>query len=214
MGRTRNLGWRIELLPMDKFCHDISLGLYRQIVDGVPRYLVHTYSSAEGARERIGFITRALLIMAGMEEVPDAPGWVRFACSGTHERALRRGFLDLCKLETGAPLEPKPLSVFDKKAECELVIKGLGQGIYAILTAQETPKGRDRATALARGFEKVCEMQGVDGAEIRVGFACRESHDSLMGLLAFRAQNVRASMREEEAAASRGILAAPSQQKT
>jgi hypothetical protein len=213
MSQTLNLGRRIELLPMDKHCHDISVGLYRELTDAAPRYVVHTYSSVAGSRERVGFLTRALLIMAGMHEVAGAPGWLRFACDGSHERALRRGFLDLCKLETGAPLDPKPLTVFDKKAECNLEIHGLGAGVYEIRPEGGTPDGSSRAAALAGGFVKLCEMEAVEGSDPRIAFPCKASHDALMGLLAFRAQNVRASLREQEAAASRGILAAPSQQK-
>ena len=43
-------------------------------------------------------------------------------------------------------------------------------------------------------------------------FACGHDHDELVGLLLGRALNVRAAMREAEAAAARGVLAAPSAQ--
>lgn len=213
MSQTLNLGQRIELLPTDKHCHDLSVALYRESDEQGPRYLVHTYSSVEGARERIAFLTRTLETMAGMEQVPGMPGWLRFACGAYHERALKRGFLDLCKLETGAALTPKPLTVFDKKAECNLTIQSLGDGIYEVGAEKDTAKGPARIAALVRGFTKLCEMQVVEGSDNRAAFACKASHDALMGLLAFRAQNVRASIREQEAAASRGVLSSPSQQK-
>ena len=44
-------------------------------------------------------------------------------------------------------------------------------------------------------------------------FVCAWPHDALMGLLLPRALNVRAVLREEEMAASRGTLVAPSAQK-
>ena len=212
MGQTLNLGLRIELQPMDTHCHGISVALYRESDEKGPRHLVHTYSSVEGARERIAFLTRTLETMAGMEQVPGMPGWLRFACGAYHERALKRGFLDLCKLETGVALAPKPLTVFDKKAECNLTIQSLGDGIYEVGAREDTAKGPARIAALVRGFMKLCEMQAVEGSDNRAAFPCKKGHDALMGLLAFRAQNVRASMREQEAAASRGVLSAPSQQ--
>ena len=212
MGKTRDWGQRIELLPMDKHCHDLSVALYRESDAQGPRYLVHTYSSVEGARERIAFLTGTLETMAGMKQVSGMPGWLRFACGGYHERALKRGFLDLCKLQTGAAIIPKSLTVFDKKAECDLTIQSLGDGIYEVGAEKDTAKGPARIAALVRGFVKLCEMQAVDGFEDRVVFGCKASHDALMGLLAFRAQNVRASIREQEAAASRGVLSSPSQQ--
>jgi hypothetical protein len=46
-----------------------------------------------------------------------------------------------------------------------------------------------------------------------LAFPCGHSHDALIGLLLPRALNVRAVLREEEAAVGRGNLVAPSQQK-
>jgi len=46
-----------------------------------------------------------------------------------------------------------------------------------------------------------------------VVFPCGRPHDELMGLLLPRALNARAALREEEMAASRGMLVAPSAQK-
>ena len=47
----------------------------------------------------------------------------------------------------------------------------------------------------------------------KVAFPCGHAHDALIGLLLKRAPNVRAVLREQEAALTRGVLAAPSQQK-
>ena len=46
-----------------------------------------------------------------------------------------------------------------------------------------------------------------------MAFPCKTPHDALIGMLLFRAQNVRAAMQEEEMASARGMLASPSQQK-
>ena len=47
---------------------------------------------------------------------------------------------------------------------------------------------------------------------IRLRFRVATHYDALLGLLLVRAPNVRAIVREQEMAASRGVLAAPSQQ--
>jgi hypothetical protein len=47
-----------------------------------------------------------------------------------------------------------------------------------------------------------------------VGFACGHEHDALIGMLLPRALNLRAAMREQEEAMSRGMLVAPSAQKS
>ena len=213
MGKTRDLGRRIELHSMDVHCHDISLGLYCRDVDGVPHFLVHTYSDVDGAAQRVSFLRQALMVMIGLEESSQTPGWLRFSCGTIHERALKRAFLDLCKLETGAPLAAKPLPAFDKKADEDLTAASLGKGIYRMESPEGSEKGAKRAAALTRGFLKVCEMQEVDGETNQVVFPCAAVHDELIGMLMFRAQNVRATMSEEESAAAKGVLSGPSQQK-
>lgn len=213
MGKTLELGRRIEIHSMDKHCGGISLGLYQRSVVGESQFLVHTYSAKVGSVERMAFIRQAVVTMLGLEPAEeDGQGWLRFPCRHEHKRTVKRAFLDLCKLETGAVLEVKPLTAFDKKAEGDLTAKSLGDGRYCIQAAGDTPAMAKRTVALARGFAKLCEMEILEGDETTVCFPCRQSHDEAIGLMMFRAQNVRAAMKEEEMAAGRGVLAAPSQQ--
>ena len=213
MAKTLDLGRRIELHSMDTHCGNISVGLYSRDVGGVSHFLVHTYSEIDGVSKRLAYLCQALRVMIGLEESSEAPGWLRFSCGTIHERALKRAFLDLCKLDTGAPLAAKPLTVFDKKADCDLAAASLGGGVYRMGSLDDAEKGAKRAAALTRGFLKVCEMQEVEGEKNQVVFPCATSHDEMIGMLMFRAQNVRAAMSEEESSAAKGVLSAPSQQK-
>ena len=213
MGKTLDLGRRIEIHSMDIQCQDISVSLYRQDGSAGPQFLVHTYSGVDAAAERIAFIRQALVSMLGLEPAAAESQWLRFPCGGDHLRALKRAFLDLCKLETGAPLEAKPLQAFDKKAECDLEAIALGAGKYQMKPLADTEQSAKRATALARGFAKLCEMRELEAGPNTVQFPCDVDHHELIGMLMYRAQNVRAAMREEEQSADRGVLAPPSQQK-
>ena len=213
MGKTLDLGRRIELHSMDKPCGDISLGLYQQDVGGAQRFLVHTYADSDEARGRAAFILEALRVMLGLETAEEDPGMLVFPCGTVHLRALKRAFLDLCKLETGAELSPKPLTAHDKKAAGNLTAVNVGEGTYEIQSEDGGDTGKQRETAIARGFGKVCEMTKDDDSATRVHFPCGQAHDEMIGMLMFRAQNVRAAMQEEEMAAAKGVLAAPSQQK-
>ena len=213
IGKTLDLGRRIELTSMDRHCHDMSEGLYSRVADGVTRVKIHTYSSAAGSAERVEFITKALKVMAGLEEAGDEAGWLRFGCGSFHERALKRAFLDVCRLGSDAALEAKPLTVFDKKADGNLIVTAVSGGVYAVTAETVTDATRKRVVALARGYTKLCDMTLVEGRDDQVAFDCGANHDALLGLLAFRAQNVRAAMREEEQASSRGVLSAPSERK-
>ncbi len=217
MVQTLNLGRRIELHSMDAHCQGVSLALYRWEVEGRPRFLVHTYSSVQGARERVEFIQEALQVTLGMQTT-DAPAeaermspqsWLQFPCRSDHLRALKRSFLDVCKLETGAPLVAKPLTVFDKKADGEIEALSRGSGLYEIRTVGGVVSRR--TTVIAQGFAKLCEMKIIED-DHQVVFPCKTSHDAMVGMLMFRAQNVRGTVKEEEMSATRGVLSAPSQQ--
>jgi len=212
MGETLDLGRRIELCPMDPYGQDISLGLYRQDGEAGAEFLVHTYSRGDGAAERVGFLRLALEALVGLEPVADRPDWQRFACGDRHERALKRSFLDICRLESGSELEPYPLARQDKKAGCVLAVVGDGGGRYRVEPEAGAEQGPRRAVAVARGYVKLCEMVSDDEASAEMRFGCGTAHDRLLGLLLFRAQNVRSAMKEAEAAAARGMLTSPGQQ--
>ncbi len=209
MSRTRDLGRRVELVPMDPHCRNITLALYRQQRTDGPEYLVHSYSGLEGVDRRVEFVTQAMSILGGMER--NAPR-LRFPCGDAHPSAVRWVFLGACKPPSTTALQAKPLSILDKKSNRNIELAGL-DGSYQV-TADGPEEGKSaRLEAVARGLRKLAEMGPDESGPGRVTFSCGQSHDALVGLLLPRALNVRATLREEEAAAGRGTLAAPSQQK-
>ena len=66
MSQTTDLGTRIELVSMDPHFQDITIGLYEQEHDGKPYYLVHTYSTKDGATERISFLINTMKTLGGL----------------------------------------------------------------------------------------------------------------------------------------------------
>lgn len=212
MPQTLDLGDRVELYSMDKHCGNISIALYRRDDDGCPRFLVHTYRTANEVRARIMFLTQALRTLLGLEDSSVDAAWLCFPCGQGHERALKRAFLDICKLPSDSALVPKPLSQPDKKAGCDVAAAPAGDGMYNMQAAEQNELAARREKAIARGYIKLCDMRGDETEPTRIAFDCGMSHDALIGFLTYRAQNVRAAIREEEMAASRGVLAAPGQQ--
>lgn len=208
MGETRDLGRRIEIVPMDAHFRDITIALYRQLRNEEPTFVVHTYSRIEGARKRIASIVNAMQALGGMELTSD--GRLQFPCKEGHELACRRVFLEACKCSPNEPIEPRPLSVLDKKSGLNITITSAGAGAYNVSADGDTKNKERRISAIAGGLIKLGQM--VDERVDRVSFACGQSHDALIGLLLVRAPNVRAIMREQEMASSRGVLSAPSQQ--
>lgn len=186
---------------MDVHCYDISLGLYFD----QNAYRIHTYSRRPEAAQRINFLTEAMALLGGMRS---SNGWLCFPCGDPHSAAARRLFLEVSKLPTASPLSPRPLAVTDKKSGAEITVLAFGAGRYGLQGADPS-----RLDAIVHGFRKLAGAISTDTGRGEFAFPCGSGHDELVGLLLPRALNVRQVIREEEAAASKGVLVAPSAQK-
>ncbi len=209
MGQTVDIGSRIELVPMDPHFHDITIALYRQERDGEPAFLVYTYSRVDGAEDRIASVVKAMEVLGGMERTPE--GLLRFPCGAEHTLACRRVFLEACKLDPNNEIETRPLMILDKKSGLNMTVSGLGDGVYQVGAEGEGKDRERRISVIAGGLIKLGEMR--DQSVDTVAFPCGHVHDAMVGVLLIRAPNVRAVVREQEMAGSRGVLAAPSQQR-
>jgi hypothetical protein len=210
MGQTLDIGKRLELVPMDSHFQDITIGLYLQNLDSGSGFLVHTYSSKEGAQDRIAFVKRAMQVLGGMEV--SSEGLLRFPCGSDHILAVRRIFLEACKLGPDGAVASRPLLLLDRKSGLSMVATSLGSGKYHISVDGESDEVVRRIRVVTGGLGKLGEMTAVDGVDDQVGFDCGQAHDALVGLLLLRAPNVRSILREIEQSASRGVLSAPSAQ--
>jgi len=193
---------------MDRHFHDISIGLYALPRDGGPQeYLVHTYSQVDGAGGRIAALVAIMQVLGGMAP-GSTPNSLRFACGEAHRLAAKRVFLEACKHDPDADVAPPPLSTLDKKAEAMVIAESLGGGRYRFVMDGGEQR---RATMAVGGLAKLADLsQGSEPTEL--AFECGQAHDELIGLLLPRALNVRAALREYEAAVARGVLSAPSAQ--
>jgi hypothetical protein len=105
------------------------------------------------------------------------------------------------------------MSVTDKKLDHPVSVASLGPGLYEVACAGAPDSAASRLESISGGLRRLAEADFVAGAPFRLQFPCAAPHDALVGLLLPRALNVRAVLREEEMAASRGMLVAPSAQK-
>ena len=211
MGEIVDIGKRIELVPMDPHFHDISIALYRQELDEGPAFLVQTYSRIQGAENRIAFVVGAMCVLGGMELTPD--GLLHFPCWSDHEFACKRVFLEACKIASDSEAQARPLNIVDKKSGLDITVLSGGDGGYQVTAHGEGKDREKRISVITGGLIKLGQMGEVEGTLDKVVFPCGQTHDAMVGLLLVRAPNVRAVMREQDMAASRGVLAAPSQQK-
>ena len=210
MALTRDIGIRIELVPMDLHCSNITVALYRQDGAEAPAYRVHTYSQHPDAPQRIEALRQAMQILGTMEAASEE--LLRFPCGHAHQFAVRRLFLDACKRDPSLTLQAQPLRIFDKKGDGHIAVDSLGDGQYRV-RAEEDSDGVERRTAtIARGLIRLGEMEETGDDANCLHFACGHAHDALIAQLLVRAPNVRAAMREAEEMAQRGQLVAPSAQ--
>lgn len=206
-----DLGDRIELISMDKFFHDISIGLYEQRSSlGVVEYVIHTYSSRDGVAKRLQYLRDAMQLLGGMSISPK--GHLYFSCGGQHTLACKRIFIEASKLSSDTFCEARPLNIYDKKSQSNINLTFKDGGLYKVSTTSiDDSEARRRVDAVANGLRKLTNMSTGDRND-EVVFDCGKRHDSLIGLMLVRALNVRAVLREEGQAAAQGVLTAPSTQ--
>ncbi|HSI79150.1 MAG TPA: hypothetical protein VK919_00725 [Solirubrobacterales bacterium] len=211
-GRIRtDLGRRVELVPMDRHYGEISIGLYVRDTPEGPVATVHSYSGKQGVGERLESVAAALTSLGGLEPLEN-PLELRFPCGTWHAAAAKRLFVEACKQDPSASVEPRPLRGTDSRSGQVIVVEPLGDGAYEVQSDGATDETPSRAPAIARAIAKLAELSLAEGDHPVVSFPCGQPHDPLIGLLLVRAQNLRQILREEELEASRGVLAAPSQQ--
>ncbi len=212
MGLTINLGRRIELVSMDPHFYDISIALYRQMERDGSAFQIHSYSNRKGTVQRMEFVQRVMTVFGGLESVAGEACKLRFSCCNDHSVACRHIFLGACKVDPLQFPEPRPLHILDKKSGRTVTVASHGDGVYQVRANGEELDKDSRIAAVASGLIKLGKMQRAGSSGDCVAFDCGHAHDSLVGLLLVRALNVRAVLREQEMAAARGVLSAPSAQ--
>ena len=182
-------GQCLELVPLDKRFHDISVGLY---VKG-DVCTVWTYSRREGVEGRIREIRDQLIALGGMEAVEDSHNQVRFPCGQLHQRTLRFVMSQAVgKAPDYAPPQGQ-LSIQDSKSaltiRAELTAESQdGSAVYSVSLEGEARNAAMRLRMVLAGFSRYGEMDQV--GESAVAFACGMPHDALMRVLLPYSRNI------------------------
>jgi hypothetical protein len=188
----KDIGRRVEIVNLDVF-HEITIALYQQDSDNGFVYLVHTYSSIEGGRERVEFITQAMRVLGGMEVVNGEVEMLRFACGHEHLSLVKILFLQACKVDPNAALKTLPLTVTDIKSDQDFFVESLGSGDYELTASGKDEKKIKRVQTVINLMVKHGGMNVIDESPCRISFPCGMSHDILAGLLLAHAVKVRVS---------------------
>ena len=207
--RTIDLGRRVDLLSMDPHFFEISIAIYRSHGSTSATYVLNSYSQQKGTPDRLLCLADVMRSLGGMLMAEENPLSLQFACGHAHQLAVKRLFVEACKVEPGSDFEPWPLWVLDKKNDLTIHADSLGNGRYRCRGDRDGTRESRRIATMTAGLGKLAEVE-VDANEI--SFPCGSEHHEIVALLLTRALNVRIALREQEAAATRGVLSAPSQQ--
>ena len=181
-------GQCLELVPLDRRFHDISVGLY--VKEDV--CTIWTFSRREGVRDRIREIRDQMIALGGMEPVGDSHNQVRFPCGQLHQRTLRFVMSQAVgKAPDYAPPQGE-LSIQDSKSaltiRASLADGNDGRSVYDVSLDGEARNAVMRLRMVLAGFARYGEMDQV--GESGVAFACGMPHDALMRVLLPYSRNI------------------------
>lgn len=193
----------IELVPMDPYFHNISVGLY--LKDGI--FTVWSYSNRPGVHQRISNIRDGFVALGGMAPTPDSDIQFTPPCGRLHLRAL--GFL-LSQIVGKNPDFSPPtgnLTIRDTKTRLTLNVTGKpvdGRWVYQVTADEEVRSAAARLRLVVAGFVRYGEMEKVSDSEVT--FPCGHRHDELMRILLPYSRNISAVENMMEADALRGQM--------
>ncbi|MBS20335.1 MAG: hypothetical protein CL733_04860 [Chloroflexi bacterium] len=177
----------IELVSMDKYYNNISIGLY--LKDDV--FTVWSFDSSKGSKDRIKQIRDQLVKLGGMIPVGETDNQVKFECSNIHERPIK--FL-LNQAVGKAPDYSPPsdiLTIKDSKSDLHIFVeKNYDSNInsYRVIVKGEARNPAMRLRMIVAGFIKYGEMQKI--SDDVIAFPCNQFHDGLIRVLLPYSRNI------------------------
>ena len=180
-------GQCLELVPIDKYFHDISIGLYAK----GDVCTLWTFSRKEGARDRMKVIRDQMIALGGMERIPETDNQVRFRCGHLHAKPPK--FL-LAQAVGKSPNYSPPetnLEIKDSKSDLTILVSESGVdggGIYQVEVKGTSRNPGVRLQMILAGFVRYGDMQLAGESGIR--FQCGESHGELVRVLMPYSRNI------------------------
>ena len=182
-------GQCLELVPLDRRFHDISVGLY---VKG-DICTIWTFSRREGVENRIREIRDQMIALGGMDPVGGTHNQVRFPCGHLHQRTLR--FVMSQAVGKAPDYAPPQGELLIQDSKSTLTIhaelsaeEAEGRAVYGVWLEGEARNAAMRLRMVLAGFTRYGEMEQV--GESGVAFACGMAHDAMMRVLLPYSRNI------------------------
>ena len=177
----------LELVPIDRRFHNISVGLY--VKDEV--LTVWSFSRKPGVEDRVQEIRDQLVALGGVSPVEGTGNQAKFLCGHLHRRPLRF----LLQQAVGKDPDYRPpageMSIKDTKTKLLLGVTGHQQEdgwAYQVSGLGEHEDVTQRLRMVVAGFVRYGEMERI--GDLIVKFPCGTKHDRLMRLLLPYSRNV------------------------
>ena len=195
------IGKCVHLISIDKFCEDISIGLYEK--NGM--MTVWTFAKGNKAATRIQQVQQRLIDLGELSVSPVEKNKLVFGCGEKHISLLKF----LLRLAVEKPTEYQHPQYPVKDLRSDLMLGAIGQkgtnGWEYILTAQgEAENQNSRFRAITKGLMRYGGLE--QSSEGNMYFSCKTRHDKLFQMLLPIARNIRGVEDELEADAMRGQM--------
>jgi hypothetical protein len=183
----KRYGTCVELIPVDKYFHDITIGLY--LKNKV--CTVWTFSKRRGVHERILQIRNQLVSLGGMVPVDGTHNQAEFSCGYLHFRPAKFLLNQAVNKSPEYSASNNPMTIRDTKSTLTIqavAVQRDGQWVYQIAGKGDAPNKAIRIRMIVAGFIRYGEMNKVNDTE--VSFSCGQRHDDITRLLLPFSRNI------------------------
>ncbi len=197
------LGDCLELIPIDPYGDDISVGFFEK--DGA--ITVWSFSLRPGTPERLAQIRDRAVELADLAPVDGQPTQFQFPGVRIYRRPLKFLARQAVEKSPDTPVPTGRVQVKDLKSDMILFAAPTevdGRWIYTVDGEGEAKRPALRIRATVKGMERYGEMERV--GETEVAFPCGSRYDGLVRVLLPYARNVTGTEDMLEAFDSRGQM--------
>ena len=185
--RIKDLGHCVELISMDPYFKDITLGLFIKS----KTLTVWSYSQADGIDFRISQVRDRVANLGEFEIDPDSSNQVLLHDELVPEQVLRFLFKETVMKDPSLPAATGEITAKDNKSSLTFIVGGIETNdgyIYIVKSTGGEARRDARIRAVVGGFIRYGECNRVEMDKFQ--FSDRKRHDGFVRLLLPYARNV------------------------
>ena len=201
--KIKKLGSCIELVAIDPYFHDVTVGLFSK--DGV--LTISSYSTINGVEKRIEQIRDRCTRLGDVEAVEGTSNQLKLISDLYLDRALRFMFIAAVEKDPSFELPSGRITAPDTKTKLTFVVEGAyegGQFVYTVSTEGESERAEMRVRAAVGGFIRYSGCVRID--KNKFAFSDGKRYDNFIRLILPLARNISAVEAQLEQAEMAGQM--------